>query len=254
MFDSHCHLQDKRIYAHIDGVLERARSSGVNRILCCGTNESDWADVAVIGSERKSVFCAFGVHPWYADSVGGGWDALLEKYLTDNPNAAVGEIGLDYAASERNDEQQKKIFIRQLDIAQAVKRPVSIHCRKAWGDFVSILKKRGGLPYGGALHSYSGPPDLVKELENAGCYISFSGSILNKNAKRSHTSLKMVSPEKLLAETDSPDMPPPQCKTPFNEPSNLPVILKKMAEILDKPAEDIVLLTEENARRLFMIV
>jgi len=252
MFDSHCHLQDKRIYTHIDSVLERARLSGVNYMQCCGTKESDWADAASIGSLHNSVICAFGVHPWYVDSLSVDWDIILKKYLSDNPNAAVGEIGLDYAINNRNDDRQKIIFTRQLDIAQAMKRPVSIHCRKAWGDLVSILKKRDGLPYGGMVHSYSGSPDLIKTLENLGCYISFSGSILNENAKRSHQSLKMVSPDKLLAETDSPDMLPYQCEALFNEPSNLPVIIRKMAEILGESEERIALLTLENGRRLFM--
>jgi len=252
MFDSHCHLQDKRIYTDLNNVLKRARSSGVNFMLCCGTQEADWADVAAIGSRHNPVVCAFGVHPWYADSVSGSWDVTLEEYLSGNPTAAVGEVGLDYAIDNLNGEHQKKIFIRQLDIAQTMKRPVSIHCRKSWGDLISILRKRGGLPYGGAVHSYSGPPDLVKELENLGCHISFSGSILNENAKRSHQSLKTVPLKKLLVETDSPDMLPCQCGTPFNEPSNLPVILKKMAEILGESVDKIAMLTEENGRRLFM--
>ena len=252
MFDSHSHLQDKRIYPHLTGVLDRAHSSGVTLTLCCGTHEADWADAAAIGAHHKSVICAFGVHPWYVDSLSVDWDIVLKKYLSDNPNAAVGEIGLDYYNDNHNDDRQKIIFTRQLDIAQKMKRPVSIHCVKAWGDLISILKKRGGLPYGGAIHSYSGPPDLVNNLQNLGCYISFSGSILNKNAKRARQSLKTVSPQKLLAETDSPDMLPTQCKAPFNEPSNLPMIIKEMAEILGEPAEKIALLTEENARRLFV--
>ncbi|MCL2690473.1 MAG: TatD family hydrolase [Chitinispirillia bacterium] len=253
MFDSHCHLQDKRIYTHLSCVLEKARLVGVNFMLCCGIREDDWADVAAIGSYRSSVVCAFGIHPWYADSVSSNWDTALEKYLTDNPNAAVGEIGLHYNADRCNDDQQKRVFIRQLDIAQTMKRPVSIHCYKAWGDLIPLLKKRGGLSYGGAIHSYSGPPDLVKQLEDLGCYISFSGSILNKNAKRSHQSLKLVSPDKLLAETDSPDMLPYQCEADFNEPSNLPIIIKKMAEILGESEGNIAALTGDNGRRLFFV-
>ncbi|MDR0307237.1 MAG: TatD family hydrolase [Chitinispirillales bacterium] len=254
MFDSHCHLQDERIYDQLDSLLSRARLSGVRLMLCCAVKEADWAKISHIGSEHsETVLCAFGVHPWYASEVCKEWDIELEKRLADTPNAAVGEIGLDHTLDKHNYQRQTEIFIRQLETARALKRPVSIHCRKAWGTLISILKDKGGLRFGGVIHSYSGPPNLIKELENLGCYISFSGSILITNAKKAHESLKMVSPHRLLVETDSPDMLPANAAGPFNEPANLRLILKRAAEILGEPAEDVALRTEKNGRKLFAV-
>ncbi|MCL2183312.1 MAG: TatD family hydrolase [Chitinispirillia bacterium] len=273
MFDSHCHLQDKRIFGRVDEIVRNARNVGVGRMLCCGSEAADWADVARIGAGYGgAVVCAYGVHPWYvggtavdntadngngadkingANSINNDWMAALEKYLTNDPSAAVGEIGLDHTVSPRNDDCQKDIFIRQLKIAERHKRPVSIHCRKAWGDLLSILRDTGGLRYGGAIHSYSGPPDLVGQLEDMGCSISFSGSILIPGSRRAAESVRKVSPRKLLAETDSPDILPQGAPGPHNEPLNLPMVINRMAEILGETPENIAASTHSNATALF---
>jgi TatD DNase family protein len=252
MFDSHCHLQDERIAGHVGSLIADAASAGVRRMLCCGSAEGDWADVARIGADYpESVSCAYGVHPWYVGKIGDDWDKELEGYLARDPSAAVGEIGLDNAVDARNDEAQAKIFVRQLEIAKQYSRPVSIHCRKAWGSLLSILKDIGGLAAGGAIHSYSGPPDLVGELEKLGCCISFSGSILIPGNKRAAESLKKVSPDRLLIETDAPDILPRGAPEPHNVPANLPIIMDKAAEILGEPPETIAARVYNNGMRLF---
>jgi TatD DNase family protein len=278
MFDSHCHLQDERIAGRVGDVIASADRAGVRRMLCCGSAEGDWADVARIGADYpESVTCAYGVHPWYVGKIVDDWDKKLEGYLASDPSAAVGEIGLDNAVDVRNDEAQAKIFIRQLEIARRYSRPVSIHCRKAWGSLLSILKDAGGLPAGGAIHSYSGPPDLVGELEKLGCYISFSGSILSGRPqgsplpgcnngqfpvgaglapalvgnKRAAESLKRVSAYRLLIETDAPDILPRGAPGSRNVPANLPIIMNKAAKILGEPPQTIAARTYDNGMRLF---
>jgi len=224
----------------------------VRRMLCCGSEEADWADVARVGAGYGgAVACAYGVHPWYVDKLNDGWEARLEGYLRDDCSAAVGEIGLDNAVDPRNDVRQADVFARQLEIAGRLKRPVSIHCRKAWGGLLSILRGAGGLRFGGAIHSYSGPPDLVGELESLGCCVSFSGSILIPGGRRAAESLKTVSRDRLLIETDSPDILPRGAPGPHNEPANLAVILHKAAEILGEPPENVASRTFENAVRVF---
>jgi TatD DNase family protein len=191
------------------------------------------------------------VHPWYVDRLSDGWEARLEEYLRRDGTAAVGEIGLDNAVDPRNDVRQADVFARQLEIAGRLQRPVSIHCRKAWGSLLSILRGAGGLRFGGAVHSYSGPPDLVGELESLGCCISFSGSILIPGGRRAAESLRIVSRDRLLIETDSPDILPRGASGPNNEPANLPVILYKVAEILGEPSETVASRTFDNAVRVF---
>ncbi|MDR0331349.1 MAG: TatD family hydrolase [Chitinispirillales bacterium] len=253
MFDTHCHLQDERIFGRLGGVVDAAKRAGVARMLCCGSHDGDWGDVAKVCGlyGGAGVACAYGVHPRHADRCGGGWAEALEGYLVSDPSAAVGEIGLDRAACPRDGAAQSKIFIRQLDIAEKYGRPVSIHCRRAWGELLPILRDRGGLKFGGAIHSYSGPPDLVGELMGLGCYVSFSGSILIPGGKRAAASLRKVSLDRLLIETDSPDIMPHGVAGEFNEPANLVLVVDRVAEILGESQEKIVALTYENGCRLF---
>lgn len=235
----------------MEDVVSRAVLSGVRRMLCCGTKEQDWYDVSQLASKYREVSCAFGLHPWFIGGRGPQWLHSLEKHLEDLPDAALGEIGLDHTVDPRNDREQAEVFIQQLDLALKLKRPVSIHCRKAWGDLLEILQNRGGLEYGGAIHSYSGPPDLVGVLEKLNCHISFSGSILNPRNKRVQNSLREVSPDRLLVETDSPDLLPEGVSGIINEPQNLVAVVRRIADLLGKSFDQIAFRTEKNGEALF---
>jgi len=256
MFDTHCHLQDDRISARAGDIVAGANRAGVMRMLCCGSGVADWDGVERIGATYGSggVACAYGVHPLYAESVdpgGNNWADELSGRLAGDPSAAVGEVGLDHAVRPRDDERQAAVFVRQLKIAERYGRPVSIHCRKAFGAMLQILRDIGGLKFGGAVHSYGGPPDMVDELVELGCYISFSGAILIPNCKRALASLKIVPRDRLLIETDSPDLLPYGLAGPFNEPANLLLILNKVAEILEESPQKIAELTYENGCGLY---
>jgi len=256
MFDTHCHLQDDRISARAGEIVAAANRAGVTSMLCCGSGVEDWGDVERIGAAYADggVIRAYGVHPFHiksADLDNNNWTDELSRRLADDPSAAVGEIGLDHAVSPRDDDKQAEVFARQLKIAEQYKRPVSIHCRKAFGAMLNILRDNGGLKFGGAVHSYSGPPELINELVELGCHISFSGSILIPNNKRATASLKKVPRNRLLIETDSPDILPYGAAGQFNEPANLSLILNKAAEILEESPRKIAELTHENGCGLY---
>jgi TatD DNase family protein len=256
MFDTHCHLQDDRISARIGDIVAAANRAGVTKMLCCGSGADDWDGVERIGAAYadRGVIRAYGVHPFYIKSAGlesNNWMDELSKRLAADPSAAVGEIGLDRAVNPRDDGKQAELFTRQLKIAEQYKRPVSIHCRKAFGAMMAILRDNGGLKFGGAVHSYSGPPELIDELVELGCRISFSGSILIPNSKRAAASLKKVPKDRLLIETDSPDILPRGAVGPFNEPANLLLIRDKVAEILGESPKKIAELTYENGCGLY---
>ena len=143
LFDAHCHLQDDRIFGDVDAVLLRARQAGVRAMMCCGSGEDDWENVRAL-SKREGVFVSYGLHPWYVDARSGAWFEKLGALLENAPEAGVGEIGLDHALKDANREIQDEIFISQLRLARDLDRPVSLHCRKAFGRFMEILKDEGG--------------------------------------------------------------------------------------------------------------
>ena len=249
LFDAHCHLQDERLAGRLTEVLNRAERSGVRRMLCCGCHERNWDAVLALAQAYPEIVPSFGIHPWYLDGRTDGWLKTLERLLLDQPSG-VGEIGLDHAVTPRADEEQEAVFIAQLRLARRLKRPVSLHCRKAWERLREILRAEGGVGWGGLIHSYSGSAELVRPLEEMGLYISFSGAITRPGNKRGHQALAAVSPERLLIETDSPDLLPAGASGEVNEPANLALVASGVADILGRTPDWVAEQTFANANRL----
>ena len=250
MIDAHCHLQDERLQNNLDAVITRARSAGVQRVVCCGVEESDWESVLQLNKRYPDFMTpSFGLHPWYVKNRSADWLKKLEGYLTQTPSG-VGEVGLDFALTDYEETEQTDVFVQQLTLARKYQRPVSIHCRKAWEALVRIVKKEGPFASGGLVHSYSGAVDFIPSLCQANLSISFSGSITRSNNKRGHRALLAVSLERLLIETDSPDIPLAG-DMGLNEPANLTRVAQAVANIRQVPLAQIIHITQENTKNIF---
>ncbi|MEA1969092.1 MAG: TatD family hydrolase [Thermodesulfobacteriota bacterium] len=252
-FDSHCHLQDKRIIKDIGTTIEKWHSIGGKYLVCCGTNENDWKDVLKISEKYDFVIPCFGIHPWFITKASDKWQTSLELYL-NRVKSGIGEIGLDFTLKKSNPLLQEKIFKTQLELAKEKELPVSIHIRKAWDPFIHILKHMGEVPAGGLIHSYSGSADMIPLFEKYGLYISFSGSITNQNNRKVRQALQKVSLNRVLIETDSPDIIPkiPRlANSKINKPENLFFIAKSGAEITGLSINKFTQNTYNNGKRLF---
>jgi TatD DNase family protein len=250
LFDAHCHLQDKRIAADSAAIIARARAKGVLKMMCCGTGENDWEAVKAL-SAQEGVLASFGLHPWYISERTDWWLDKLETLLVASPGAGVGELGLDHAMDKFTHGLQEEIFLYQLRLANRLNRTVSIHCRRAFERMITLLEKEGGVGQGGVLHSFSGPKELIPVLEKLGLYISFSGSITTEGNRRGVEAIRAVSPERLLIETDSPDMLPAPMTEGINEPANCIIVNEKAALLLGIGKEEMAKRTWDNACRLF---
>ncbi|MBF0111940.1 MAG: TatD family hydrolase [Desulfamplus sp.] len=263
-FDAHCHLQEPEILWDIEAILQRWQANGGKQIVCCGTKESDWQMVANIAKKYQEVIPCFGVHPWFVDGASQKWFYELDKYLDMQFNgkvAYIGEIGVDHLIKNVNKEEQERIFKAQLGMAKERNIPVSIHVRKGWDLLIKILKQVGKLNRGGLIHSYSGSADLAALLEKYGLYISFSGSVTHSNNKKVQKSLKAVSKDRLLIETDSPAILPifqGSCigskeifQMGWNEPCNIVAVASAISQTLDMPLSEVAKLTSDNAQTLF---
>ncbi|MCP4114239.1 MAG: TatD family hydrolase [Desulfobacteraceae bacterium] len=252
-FDAHCHLQDQRLSQRLSRMLQTWNSSGGGFLVSCGTQEPDWADLMAIAGRTDTVLPCFGVHPWYVETVSPAWEENLGGYLERIPSG-VGEIGLDFTSATPDRQLQEAVFKSQLALAHTLGLPVSIHIRKAWDSFIRILKHMGPLAGGGLIHSFSGSADMVPMFERHNLYISFSGTVTNPGNKKVGKALKAVSRDRLLIETDSPDLLPrlPEpVEDGINTPANLPVVAEAAATLLEVPMEILVQQTFDNGTRLF---
>ena len=253
LFDCHNHIQDERLFPQLADVMARAHAAGVVKMGVKGCCEADWPRVAEIADSYEGVFPSFGMHPWMIADRSEGWLIELEMWLARYPQAGVGEIGIDHKVDHYDERDQERVFIGQLNVARRRKRPVTIHCRNAWGRLIELLDFVGPLPRGMLIHCFGGSAEVAKELVRRGGYISFSGSITRPNNRKAGPAIHAVPEERILIETDAPDLMPHNAGSVsmLNEPSNLRLVLAKAAELRGVSEEELAALTLANAERFF---
>jgi len=250
LVDAHCHLQDGFLRHSLEPALIRARAAGVRMMCCNGTHEGDWRYVLGLGRRHGDICVSLGLHPWYVGERGADWLARLEELVAGNP-VGIGEIGLDNALDARNDAEQEDVFLAQMELAVRYERPVTVHCRKAFGrlaDLVGVMRKR---PPFMMLHAYAGSHEMVPVFEKLGFHISICASITRTANRKARTACVRVSPERLLVESDSPAIAPVGVDFERNEPGYLPMVVEMLAELRGEEPEVVAARTAANAREFF---
>lgn len=260
LFDAHNHLQDHRLDAVRPELMRLLPRLGVAEAVVNGSAEDDWEDVARIAREHFWVRPAFGLHPWYVKERTEAWLEALRRYLTEFPRAVVGETGLDRWIENPDLDAQVQCFRLQLALAVELDRPVTVHCLRAWGLLekqlrAATLPKRGFL-----LHSYGGPEEMIPRFASLGAYFSLSPYFGHERKARQLAVFAAVPLERLLVETDAPDMWPPDELNPnplqvegrpVNHPANLCVSYELLAKVRGMKGEALEAVIAENHRRLF---
>ena len=199
--DSHCHLPEQPLMEGISGIMEgRPR---VARMLCNATREGDWQPVIELAAGEKRVIPFLGIHPWFADSAAAGWEERLMALLERIP-AGIGETGLDKCCRADFGGQQR-IFQTQLRMAAELRRPLVIHCVKAWGRLLEMLEQSAAPLPPVLIHSFGGAAETLQRLLRLGCFISFSERVITDS--RLHPCLLQTPLARLLLETDAPWQP-----------------------------------------------
>jgi TatD DNase family protein len=172
------------------------------------------------------------------------------RKLSQHPKVvAIGEIGLDYHYPDADPEVQKHWFRAQLDLAKELGMPVVIHDRESKGDCIRILKEKG-ITYG-VVHCYSGSAETAKELIKMGFYISFTGVVTFKNARRALEALSVIPVDRLFIETDCPYMAPEPHRGTRCDSSLVCHIAEKIAEVKNLSYDEVVEITTNNAIKFF---
>ena len=255
--DAHNHLQDPRLGDDPARLVAAAREAGVARCVVNATREEDWDSVEETAARHPGfAFPAFGIHPWHAHSAKEGWEPRLLDRLRRHPLASVGECGIDQWVSEPPVSMQMPVFLAQIRIARETKRPLTIHCLKAWGLLFDAFQAEPP-PERFLMHSYGGSIETARRLLSTGAFFSFSGHFLHDRKRAVLEVFKQLPRDRILLETDAPDMlPPPEMTThPLasgrNHPANLPAIGRALAAALGMTEEGLRALTAENAARCF---
>lgn len=259
LIDSHAHLDLPAFNNDRDQVLARAREQGVSAIINVGIDlESSRASIHIT-QRYPDIFTAVGFHPNRASAMEESDLSLLGE-LTGNPKVvAIGEIGLDFYRKSSPRQRQLEVFQQQLDLAAKLGLPVVIHCRDAHRELLSILAPWAqsisgstSNSYGlGVIHCFSGDVTLAWRYIELGFFISLPGSITYPRAREKIEVARELPLDRLLVETDSPFLAPQLHRGRRNEPSYLPLIVDKIAQIRQLPAETVAQATAQNTINLF---
>ncbi len=204
VIDCHAHLADGRVLPRIDDVLARSRRNGLVGVIANAARLGEFESIAAMASADVKV--AFGIHPFWPEEWPSARKAL-EEALNDNPTASVGEIGLDFYGGRENQSAQETAFAEQLSLALKHGRTVCLHNRKAWQEFFGILKELNISSLRGYMHNFTGSREIASKLLDLGLHISFAAPVTYPEAHRLREVAAFIPAERLLTETDCPDLP-----------------------------------------------
>ena len=268
-FDSHAHLNDEKFDEDREELIEKIQGDEIEKFITAGYNIESSKKAIELCKKYKFMYPICGISPndipQTEDEL---WKDLaeIEQIIETNikkterdktetsPNGpvAVGEIGLDYYWNKENKELQKLAFIEQIKMANKLKLPIVIHTREAVMDTIEILKQNEVIKKG-IFHCCPLNRELVKEALKLGFYISFAGPVTFKNSKNADEIINLVPNDRMLIETDSPYLSPEPLRGRRNDPRNVKLTAKKIADVKGISLEEVAELTYENAMRIFEI-
>lgn len=253
-FDTHAHYDDRQFDQDRDEVLERIYKSGVSRCIDVGCNIETSLHAIEIAKKYDFMYAMCGIHPsdipQTEDKLWKDIEQIKKIATKENKVVAIGEIGLDYHYDGFDKEMQQKAFIKQIELANELNLPISIHTRDSIDDTINIIRKYE-IKNGGVLHCCPFNRELVRQGLEQGLHIAFGGTCTFKNAKNAKEIVEMVPLDKILIETDSPYLAPDPFRGSRNDSSNLKYVVEKIAEFRNMTSEEIAKITYENAIKLF---
>ncbi|RDY29910.1 TatD family hydrolase [Lachnotalea glycerini] len=253
IFESHAHYDDEAFNDDRDELLNSMTEHGIEYVVNVGASLASTATTVQLVKKYSFMYGAIGVHPNETKELNENNYEWLKQQCKQDKIVAIGEIGLDYYWDEPDKEIQIKWFKRQLELAKEARLPIIIHSRDAAKDTLSIMKEEKAQELNGVIHCFSYSKDMAREYLNMGYYLGIGGFVTFSNAKKLKEVVEYVPVENMLLETDSPYLSPVPNRGKRNSSLNIPYIAKAIAAIKNIDYDEIINITNNNARKLFNI-
>lgn len=253
LFDTHCHLDDERFDADREAILDDMAARGFMPCVAVGADMPSSRRCRALAHTRSWLYFAAAVHPHDAKAYSDGAHAELTALMADARCVAWGEIGLDYYYDLSPRDVQRAVFVRQLEAAAALDKPVILHIRDAHGDITDLLRARRDRLPRGVVHCYSGSAEQARIYLDMGFYVSLAGPVTFRKAPNLWEVARLVPDDRLLVETDSPYLAPEPVRGRRNDPRNVAHVARRVAELRGTDYEALCALTRRNGMRLFGI-
>lgn len=244
IIDTHCHL-NKDEYDNIEEVIKRM--NGI--MITAGCDDKSNLEVLEQINQYDNVYGVLGIHPESVTEVTDVSFKIIEENINNPKIVGIGEVGLDYYWDKTHIEEQKKIFIKQIELAQKYHKTVVIHSRDAIEDTLDIIKQFPDVKF--VFHCYSSSVEIAKELVKRNIKLGIGGVVTFKNSVKLKEVVSSIDLKYLLLETDSPYLTPEPYRGKKNEPANTLYVAQKIAEIKGIEVDKVIEMTTKNAIEQF---
>jgi TatD DNase family protein len=253
LVDAHTHLDacGASDADDVHAILDRASEVGVTKVVTIADDmeSARWVTRAADWDDR--VYAAVGLHPTRADALDDDARAELERLSAQPRVVAIGETGMDMYWPGKLDgcahpDAQREAFAWHIDLAKRTGKPLMIHNRDADVEVLDVLRAEGA-PETVIFHCFSSGPEMSRTCVDEGWLLSLSGTVSFRNARELRAAARMIPPTQLLVETDAPFLTPHPYRGAPNESYCLPYTVRALAEVVDRPAEELAHETSRNA-------
>ena len=248
IFDTHAHYDDEAFDDDRESLILSLKNRGVVGIVSCGCDIASTVANQNLSHSFDDFYFAAGFHPENLEDFSVEDLEKLEPFFADEKCVAVGEIGLDYHWMNSTKEKQREVFVAQIELAKAKGLPVIVHDREAHGDTLDILK---ATKPSGVLHCFSGSVEMAREVIKLGMFLGFNGVATFKNARKIPEVIREIPLDRIVLETDCPYLAPEPHRGKRNDSSFIPFIAQRIGEILGISAQEVLDVTNKNARELY---
>ena len=248
LIDTHSHID---MIDDLDAIVSNAEKFGVKEIIAPSVDRGSFEKVIKIANDYENVYCALGIHPTEAQNAKADDFEEIIKLAVDKKVVAIGECGLDYYWDKTYINEQKEVFLKQIEIAKQLKKALIVHDREAHKDCFDILAAniKDEIPV--VMHCFSGSYEFAMECINKGFYVALGGVVTFKNAKKVHEIASKIPIEYLLLETDAPYLTPEPYRGKQNEPAYTKFVAEKIAELRGMTFAEVANATSANAKKVF---
>ena len=253
IFDTHAHYDDNAFDSDRDEVLRSLDENGIEAVVNVGASIQTTKNTLQLIRKYPFVYGAAGVHPNETGELDDGLADWLAHVAREEKIVAIGEIGLDYYWKEPEQKVQKFWFARQIALAREVGLPVIIHSRDAAKDTLDIIKAEKASELGGVIHCFSYGVDLAREYLNMGFYLGIGGVVTFSNGKKLKEVVEYMPMDQMVLETDCPYLSPVPNRGKRNSSLNLPYVVEAVSQIKGISKEDVIAVTNKNAKRLYRL-
>jgi TatD DNase family protein len=253
LVDTHSHLYEESFLPDWDEVVARCKQAGVQKILLPNVDTSSLdALKKTVDKDAELFIPMMGLHPCSVKENYKEELAVIKQHLFNGKYIAVGEIGIDMYWDKTFVAQQEEAFITQVEWANELNLPVSIHSRESTSMVIEILKNKITSKAKGVFHCFGGTVEEAREIIALGFNLGIGGVVTFKNSTLPEV-LKQVGMDNLVLETDSPYLAPAPYRGKRNESSYTSLVALKLADIFGVSLDKISEKTTTNANQVFKL-